>query len=463
LEDGETAAPLNGQTDTDDTASAMKDRYSGSFSILRLFINKDSFLLQKGALEGQQFQYTDAVKCDLPNPISPAVWKSDDSVAELIGFIKEKIREQLSGESRFIIVFPSHWGIIREVEVPKSVPEEMRQSHISWALHLTGWEDGESARYNYTHIGSGIYKVAALRESLVLFAQAIADELDIRLVQLSLSDSINLNLITDEEKTPETAVEPVESPYEKKSKAPIIIPIIFLILAASGYYLIGVKKLHRQFFPPQKTITADTLTAAVPDSVPADTAKAIAEVKPEPVKIDTVKNIPPPPPVKEKPASPAPIISAEKRAFTDVFNELHKQGAIYYLSFTGSDIKCEFSAASKAKIDGVVSQLQSSGLAAGLKTDKVNTEQGTVSAFISGMIDDKLMSKYTHPTPEQVKTILNKAGYKTDAGNPRYDVFTGGAKNIGSILQTIDDNKVLIYRIRITSIAEGGYALTLEY
>jgi len=470
MEDGGTDTPSRKEaenespevTAADLPSTAGKDKYSGSFSILRLFINKDSFKLEKGVLDGQQFKFEETVKADLPFALSPAIWKSGEAVEKLIQFFRSEIQAQLTGESRLAVVFPSDWGLIREVEVPESVSEEVRTSHISWALHLTAWEDGETARYNYTHLGGGIYRVAALRESLILFAEAIAEALDIRLMQLSLSDSINLNLYTEAEKPAETAVEAVESPYEKKSLAPIIIPLIFVFLLVAGYYLIGVKKVQQRFFAASKPVTADTIAEALKETTAApDTAALIAESKPQPAAADTVKKAPA---VKAKPPAPAPPQAPEqKRPFFDAFEQLRQSGNIYYLSYTGSEIKCEFSVDSKAKIDGAVSALNTSGLAAGLKSEQTSLERGKYNAILSGAISENLMNKYTHPTTKQVKAVLNQAGFKTEAENNRYDVFTGSIKTMGNILKIIDDNKILIYRIRISVISEGSYTLTLEY
>ncbi len=451
--------------DYDDKTDEGKDldqgKYESDFSLFKLTFSEDSVRLDKGVLEGQQIKYTEAITSSLPFKLTAMVWKSKEQLDELYESLKANLSGAVPQGARLAIEFPSQWGIVRTVEVPLSVSADVRDSHIRWSLQTVGWEDEEAPRYNYLHQGDGVYILAAVRESLVVFAQTIAEKLSAKLVQLSLSGQPDLNLIIREEGG---STEPISSEFagERKFRAPIVIPLIFVLVAALGYYLIGVKKLHLRLTGGTEEAVVAMKEQPTEDVVepmvekPVDEAAAEGDVSVEkPVKVT--------PEIAKSSAEPEGEAMADIQLFSSLYMALHKRVNIYHLSFTGSEVRGKITTSSRRKIDTVIKSLDDSGLVKGTRSMNIVREGGMYSAVIVSHFLDRYIDQYSHPQSSMVKSIIASAGYKVSGDNIKYDNFTGSSEEISSILQLIDRKRILIYRIRISQISPDNYVLTLEY
>ncbi|MBC8277840.1 MAG: hypothetical protein H8E46_06385, partial [FCB group bacterium] len=332
------------------------------------------------------------------------------------------------------------------------IPSDVKSEHIAWSLKLSIWEDHETPRFNYYRSDDDTYTVACIRESLAEFGESLADSLEAKLMQISLAELPDLNLLLpphDEDVDEDFVV------GERKSKAALIIPVIFILVLAMGYYLIGVKKIFQRSSAP--------VEMAVQDSIPA-----VEEPSAEEIEQQT-------PPVEEEPqvadTKPAPasqqpkaVTAASGQApFTGIFSIFHNSADIYHLSFTGETIRCKISSSARNKADVVTGMLSSSGLTAGIKKQFSSAEDGKHIAIITASILDRHINGFLHPEVQAVKNILNKSGFKTDSRNRKYDIFNGSSQTVSSILKLIDKNRILLYRIRISQVDPDQYVLTLEY
>lgn len=426
--------------------------FAADFSILRLIFTKESFSLEKGVLEGQQLNYTEIHSYNLPFTLTAAIWKSEESVERLKNIVHLECASFFPPEMRLSIILPAEWGVIRKIEVPDNIPNEIQSEHIAWSLKLSIWEDNEAPRFNYFRSGEDTYTVACIRESLTEFGKSLADSLEAKLMQISLSELPDLNLLLpphDEANNEDFVV------GERKSKAVLVIPIIFVLVLILGYYLIGVKKIFQPSSAPVEMVTQDILPAAE-EPVKGE----VAPQSPPVVEESQAAVTEPAPPPQQPQSVPA---SSGQTPFTDVFRLFHKNTDIYHLSFTGDIVRCRISSSAKNKYDVLAEKLSSSGLTSGTRKQYSTTEDGKFATIITSTIIDGHISAYLHPEAKTVKNLLKKSGYKTDPRNSKYDIFNGSSQTVSSILKLIDKNRILLYRIRISQVAPDQYVLTLEY
>ena len=436
---------------SDESDDEAGKEFAADFSILRLIFTKESFSLEKGVLEGQQINYSEIHSFDLPFILTAAIWKSEEAVERLRNIVHLECASFFPPEMRLSLIIPAEWGVIRKIEVPDQIPNEIKSEHIAWSLKLSIWEDNEAPRFNYFRSDEDTYTVACIRESLAEFGESLADSLEAKLMQISLSDLPDLNLLLppqDEEIDDDFVV------GERKSKAVIVIPIIFVLVLVLGYYLIGVKKIFQPSSAP--------VEMAVQDSIPAAEEPVKEEIAPQspPVEEPQAAVTKPAPPQQQPQSVP---VSGGQIPFTDVFNLFHNSADIYHLSFTGDLVRCRISSSAKNKYDVLTQKLSSSGLTSGTKKQYSSTEDSKYFTIITSTIIDGHISGYLHPEAKTVKNLLNKSGFKTDPRNSKYDIFNGSSKTVSSILKLIDKNRILLFRIRISQVAPDQYVLTLEY
>ena len=464
-EDGLTASEnglLHGseelQNPDEDIDPSEEKKYARDFSIFRLSLFKDSFHLEKGVLQEQEVRYASIARQDTTFSLTPAIWKSQDKLDALVKLVVDSCFDQDSSHARLVVILPEEWGIIREVQAPDAASEEIRRTHITWATDLTGWEDDEKAHYNYLPLGDNTYRVIAVRDSLILLCQTFAEALGLKLMQVSLSSASETNILDDEP----TKISPVEEetgddldfmPFEKKSRAVLIIPLIVVILAAAGYYLFGIQKIHQRFIA--KSPVADV--KEMPSQTAPETVKSADETTAEP-HIQSAKTPPPPAGQESKPAQTAQI-----EPFSKVFNIFHRNVNVYHLSFTGDLIRSSFAASGSRKIDMVQQKLNESGIIHRLNKESSKESGNEYSAIITCRFRAGQIDSYTLKSTPQIKNILRAAGYDPSKTNKNYDIFTGSSAKISAILGVLDKNEILIYKIRVSQTAPNQYVLTLEY
>ena len=430
----------------------MEKDFAGDFSILRLIFTTESFSLQKGVLEGQQLEFSEIHSFNLPFTLTAATWKSPDAVEKLIGIVQLECAAYFPPEMRLSINLPSDWGVTRNIDIPGDVPEDTKTDHISWSLKISIWEDDEPARFNYFRSNDETYTVACIRESLVKFGESLAESLGSKLMQISLSEYPDLNLLLPPQ---EESLDEDFIVGERKSKAAFVIPVIFILVIAAGYYFVGVKKVHQRFFAASEPAVQDTIPAVeepvsevTETQVPgAASTQPVVESKP----VDTVKR------TQTAPAA------GQQMPFTSLFTVFHNNTDIYHLSFTGETVRGKISSSAANKADIVANKLSSSGIVRNPKKQYSGVEDGKYMAILTASIHDRHLNGYTHPDGSTVKNLLNKSGFKTDPRNRKYDNFNGSSRTITSILKLIDSNNILLYRIRISQVTPDNYVLTLEY
>lgn len=466
------------------------------FTVKRLIFSKQGILLENGILEDNEMLYTKVYQAELPSPFSAAIWKSPQALKEILEFIHKETAEYFTQNQLLTIILPEEWATIREVFIPDNLPEEVKENHIHWTFAVTGWEDGEYPRYGYEPVGEGSFHVVYLRESYFKFSESVAKTLGAKLVQLSISALPDLNLLLTESPEKNNLIS-----YKRKSSFASILLLMFIISSAAAsyyfftksnppvYYYFNFSKNQRIVSAPkevpsvptvikEKTAETDSIKSAVPvDSIAPSLVDTSSKSEKPPSPIDSLKKTEITPAEKKAATPPSPVVAKKtepkppavktslvstQTPLSNLFMLLHKNVDIYYMSFTGETIRCKFSSVSD-KANSVLQEMKSTGTLKSADIQSSGVENGKNNAIITAAFLDKIIAAYSFPEISVIKNALKEAGFKPNAQNFKYDTFEGSSERITSILKVIDNNHILLYRIRITQTAPNNYVITLEY
>jgi hypothetical protein len=495
----------------------VQDEISNSdFSILRIVFSVKTYKLEMGSLQEGEMRYSPIGQSALPFDFTPNVVKDDANLKSVADAIKETYPESIGKTDRIAIVFQQNWGNSREVILPRKLPDEERIQHLIWTLRTTGWQDNEPLRYNYRQVNDDTVFAVAIRERVLQFAKALALELSGRLIQLSLADTDNLNIISDipeplvpgtgvkalpSETIPELAEIPGEEPLtekksQKKFRAGILFPIILvLLLGFAGYYFILVKKIsitseisrHKRLYElvqyrmqqqarlpnliaePAPSPTVEPAPIVDSTQVKVDTttlASKIDTVKTVPTAIDTMKSSATKPEAivkKAEPKMPSPTVESRTPSptsagpFSDIFSTIASNSRIGFITFTLSDLRCELYVDTKSNFEGLLQQLRASGYIESAAWAQKGIYEDKLGGILFGKLKQKPFLNYQRPAKSQVDSLFQASGYTIKDNS-----FQGASKEIHTILSLLDQQHLLFYRLLIES-TDGHYKLTLQY
>ncbi|NQS97938.1 MAG: hypothetical protein HQ591_05750 [candidate division Zixibacteria bacterium] len=424
------------------------------FILLRLTFDQHNFILEKGALQEGDIRYSQLAAGDLSRDFTPALLNNEDETAGFIDEINQAVKEWTHEDIRIAIVLPDNWGFVKEITASKNLPEDELIAHIAWSLQLSGWEDKEKARFNFKFLTDDNVLVAAVRERVFKFAESIAQSLSGKLVQLSLKDVSQINLIPEVQ--PE--IEDVEFPFQKEGrpKALLLIPFLIIIIAGIAYYLFGIKKIDIAGGLPfldkgKRQISQDIADSSAAEAIVQAVDSSITSGQESFAAADSTSI----PPAQSDDVYKARI---EGGPFSGLLSILNEKSKISYLSITEGTVRCELSASSFTKLNNAVNEINRSRFAGSAEIIQKEVVGNRYNGIIVAQIANETLDAFRHPDETSVLSLFVNEGFSFED-----NILIGDMEEITSALSLIDNNRILFYRISLVGFGSNKYKLKMEY
>ena len=172
-----------------------------------------------------------------------------------------------------------------------------------------------------------------------------------------------------------------------------------------------------------------------------------------PIEIPKVVEEKPPEVVVEKPAQKA--VETNYRPMSGLLGIFSAKSKFDYFSITKSSVKCELSGISDQAIRSIVNSLNNTGYSS---SSKSVSNAGNSSFIVSCKIDENILNSYIHPPEAEVLSSLRQNGFKVNNG-----IFIGNHSQVTKLLQFIEKNRFLFYRLIVLPEDGSNYRLSLEY
>jgi len=476
------------------------------FSLFRLSFSQNSFELEKGKLKDGSVNFTSLAEKKLTFAFEPSILRFPEYINSLTELLRNTFGDLLKSENRVAIILPKEWGFTFDIPHPGALPEEDLKRHILWSAKNITWEDAEQLHLNYRKIEKNKIRISAVRHGIIDFAYKLAHNLSFKLLQLSLENTTYLNLIAEDalsimegedsvaeisettpkeslkqetkpvaqiepeviEKTPPTVISPNDPEPEEKEikadakeekspptrekpvrKAPrrkfpvrsLVWILIILVVGASGYWgynnygdyaLNYVNTLWTKIISQIKQVSSDSQSS---ESTPVDSDVIVES----------------PDIVEAAPVQIEPLYSTLPEV-------LQRNGDLLFLSMTGDMVRTEILLSRKSEIERVIAQLDSLALINSAECPYFNQIGSSYSAIFTCRVNEDILNTYRHPPAEEIFDLIKGKGFKVVRG-----VYNGTIEGIEQILQILDENKILLYRIVVAKENQSRYSLSLEH
>lgn len=418
--------------------------------ILRIVFEERQFALEKGIHKGGVIRFTKISNGILSQRFNPVLVESD--YRPVFKDIKQLVETVSAQTARLSIVLPDEWGRVFTMPHPGSrLSDEELIHHIAWRVRISGWEDDEPFRFNFSTSDEEQIVVVAIRDRIFDFAEKIADALSGRLLQLSLKKVTDLNIISQDlrmeiepvEQTPAKPEEEVEEVIEvgekKTSYKLLFIPLLVLIILILLYLLSRQMGLNIPLLSKKQSAAIEI--EEMPAEIPVELEPGAA-----------------PPTVEESPATiPADSAAPTLLPFSESLSLLSKGGGLSYCSFTESSALCEMQFNSRTEIERLLNILAGCGV---VKTAQEVSPApgGRLSALLTLDFQQSLLDGYIGVPVEQVRSIITAGGYPLDD-----DIFTGTIEQARTLMALLEERKIAFYRITLNRISAGVYRMKLEF